>query len=687
MPAVGVKSDGTLGWMDANGNEVNPDGSPMPGAQQLRPLTNATSGQTQSAPTTTPATTTNVDIAPAGSAAAPAPAPGPVQGPPSPGTGTTPTTPQTVPGGSQVPPLAAQILSDSSNQLQSANGDVSQLWGQLTTAQQTLADLQPGGKNAGQAIANPGLITSAQSNVTAIYQALTAAEGRVESANVAKQQATQKVLDTVTLTPEQADYYKQSAVKAGADAEYARSQSQVLTDGADTQRQLAAANAAKAANDGLLSRAQADALAAKTPQDIATAKAQADYYAAQSNQLNQLLPGLVSKQAADTSLTQHQVGLTDAQSDYYAATAAKAKADAGLSDAQAKLLIPAQAAQAAGTGAEATAQAQFGIPAQAAANLANAQSTLAKIQQAQQGPLYGLGDQINAIKAIQQQVFGPGGSGDPTEANKMLQDYVSAGIAGTTPYAASVAAANAGLTQFGTQASLANAAQSAMASRANALQSAGANIFSTLGQMNANAPAGSTAMAGAFQDVLNTLGQAGNQYAPPPQQPTAPQLPPLLQKLAGVGSLGTAPTTAAAPPPGPAPGPPPAPAPAAAAAAPPGQGQGGVQINVSTSGTQNATSAGPPAGQNYGASTAYTGGVAPWNAQPGPAIPSFMQKSAPLNADQAAQYWHSLWQPELSSGAVSSPYQGANSGVPEIPGLGGGLTTPTPGAAVPTGAA
>jgi hypothetical protein len=28
-------------------------------------------------------------------------------------------------------------------------------------------------------------------------------------------------------------------------------------------------------------------------------------------------------------------------------------------------------------------------------------------------------------------------------------------------------------------------------------------------------------------------------------------------------------------------------------------------------------------GQNYGAATAYTGGVAPWNAQPGPAIPSF----------------------------------------------------------------
>jgi hypothetical protein len=34
--------------------------------------------------------------------------------------------------------------------------------------------------------------------------------------------------------------------------------------------------------------------------------------------------------------------------------------------------------------------------------------------------------------------------------------------------------------------------------------------------------------------------------------------------------------------------------------------------------------AGPPPGANYGANVAYTGGVAPWNAQPGPAIPSFV---------------------------------------------------------------
>jgi hypothetical protein len=34
--------------------------------------------------------------------------------------------------------------------------------------------------------------------------------------------------------------------------------------------------------------------------------------------------------------------------------------------------------------------------------------------------------------------------------------------------------------------------------------------------------------------------------------------------------------------------------------------------------------AGPPPGANYGANVAYTAGVAPWNAQPGPAIPSFV---------------------------------------------------------------
>jgi len=35
---VGIKPDGSLGWVDAQGNEVNPDGSPIEGAQQLRPL-------------------------------------------------------------------------------------------------------------------------------------------------------------------------------------------------------------------------------------------------------------------------------------------------------------------------------------------------------------------------------------------------------------------------------------------------------------------------------------------------------------------------------------------------------------------------------------------------------------------------------------------------------------------------
>lgn len=38
ISGVGVKPDGTLTWIDANGNEVNPDGTPIPGAAPVQPL-------------------------------------------------------------------------------------------------------------------------------------------------------------------------------------------------------------------------------------------------------------------------------------------------------------------------------------------------------------------------------------------------------------------------------------------------------------------------------------------------------------------------------------------------------------------------------------------------------------------------------------------------------------------------
>lgn len=556
-----------------------------------------------------------------------------------------------------------------------ARQEISDANAQVTQAYNTISDLQ----NRYSSETDPLKQQQLSTQLTAAYSQLSQAEQRVATANAAYSSTLTKALDTTTLSPEQAGLYKAQAGAADAQAATSRAQSDVLVQGSEGQRALVAAQAGLAGAQATGAIATANATSARTPAEVATLQAQAAQANAQATQINTLLPGLVAKQQAETGLTQAQTNLTGSQSDLAKAQAMQASANAGLTSAQTDLTRASLAAGQPGANVALT-QAQAGLAGtQGTSQLATAAGTLAGIQQKQLGPLYGLQDQVNAIKAIQQQVFGPGGSGDPNDANDLLNQYVSSTIAGTTPYAASVAAANAGLTQFGTQASMYNAAQQALASRANTLASLGGSVLGTLGQMNANAPAGSTAMAGAFQDVMNyamsqqqQLQQQQAQAGGNVQQPTAPALPPLLQRLAGMG--GGAPTGAPAGAP-PAMPPPPAAAPQpvpnvpnpAQPASQPGAGQG-VQINVSTSGTQNASSAGPPAGQNYDASTGYTGGVAPWNAQPGPSIPNFMQKSAPLNGQQASDYWHQLWGPELSSGAVQSPYAAMGQPTPYVGG-------------------
>jgi hypothetical protein len=704
-------------FIDANGNPTMDSGmsttapvtAPLTG--QRSPQQAVTAPQTQPAaqpqaqpqPATQTQPNTNVDIAPAGSAAAPPPTqPTPVVQPTS--TLGPPQVQGPNPSGSAGQYTVQQLLAPFDTEFQNANQAVLDL---NTTINgdpnhkdqngnpapikgdaQTLQDAQ----NA----AIPGTVDAAVQSATAKYQAdmsaYSAAQQRLYGANIARQQALQKALDQDQIVPSQVETAHAQAVESGARADQIQSQIQIAQQLAPSQQQLQVSQAAQYANQALLDKANADKVSATTQSDIALATAQANQYQANANNINALIDANKQKIAADTTLTQHQVGLTDNQSAYYQASAAEQQAHAGLESAQADYqrsliagapgLQAGQTAQAAGAGAEAQAQAQIGIPANAAAQLAD-------IQQKMLGPAYGLQAQIPAIRAaidaVTQHVFGPGGSGDETEANDLLKQYVTATISGTSPYAASVAAANAGLTAFGTQASMANAAQQAMASRANALQGAAANVIGTLGQMNANAPAGSTALAGAVQDVVKLLANAGNQYAPAPQMPSAPALPQLLQQFAGGGPQGAAggggqgaplampsgPTFNPSPAPAPAPAPAAAPAPATSAP---------ITINVGGS------SAGPPAGQNYGASTAYSGGVAPWNAQPGPSLPGVLQQSAPLSADQATQYWHSLYSNELSSGAVQSPYQPSTPTVPGIPGLPAGLSTPTPGAAVPSGA-
>ena len=531
-----------------------------------------------------------------------------------------------------------QILAGSDQELQQANIQVADIWNQIQKQQAVVDQAQQ------TAIANPQALTSATATLNTLYTSLSQAEQRVETANASRATTLQKAIDSNQLTPSQVDLAKAQTTKAQADAATAQAQAQVLTDGAPGQRALVAAQAGLASAQAAAQKASADATAAKTPAEVAQLNAQANSLNAQANQTNTLLPDLQAKARAETGLTEAQTTLTGSQSDLAQAQSRQADANTALINAQATQLTPAQAAAQQGQAAVAQAQAGGLIPAQAGLAGAQTLETGANIQKGLLGPVYGLQDQVNAIRAIQSQVFGPGGSGNAQDANDLLQQYTAAALGGTTPYAASVAAANYGQNIYGTQASMYNAAQSALASRANALSSLGGNILGTLGTMNANAPAGSTAMAAAFRDVMNFAGaqqqQAQQQFAQQLglgqgagglQQPKAPALPAYLQQFgnpagAGGGTPTNAPvtiniggqgTTAAAPP-----APPAAPAAPAAPAVP-------------------ATPAGGYAVQQPGTYGAMSG-----------SLPGLLQNYAPPSMDSV----HALWANELNSGAVSSPY-------------------------------
>jgi hypothetical protein len=659
MPNVGVKPDGTLGWIDANGNEVNPDGSPIAGAQQLRPLqpTQANKPQPNQA-VPAPAPATSVDIAPGAQTPA---TPTPTQQAQTQATTAGQTTPAIgAPQGPNGMFTVDQTTANAAQEVQAANVSTAAIWDQINK-QQTEVDRIS--KDATLQATNPNALTNATSTLNTLYGSLSSAQQRVQTANAAYSTSLTKAIDQNLVDPSSIDLAKAQAAKASSDADTAARQVKVLEDGAPTQRALVAAQAGQASATAAAQQASADATKAKTPAEVNQLNAQANGLNAQAAQTTALLPGLLAKQQADTSLTQAQVGLTGSQSDLAQAQAGQATANAGLIDAQAaaaKALLPGQvAAQTATTGLT-TAQAGL-AGAQATGQLAGAASNLASIQQNLQGPLYGLQDRVNAIRQIQQQVFGPGGSGDPAEANDLLNQYVTSSVAGTTPYAANVAAANAGLTAFGTQASMYNAAQQALSQRGTALAGLGGNVLGTLAGINANAPAGSTAMAGAFKDVIdymsNKMAAAQTQGGPggtPMQQPTAPQLPALLQRLAPGGSSavqGGMPGLAGAQAmPNPAGAPQPVATPMGGAS--PQQGTNApVTINIGGQGQQQPS---PPAG-GYAQNQPGTYG------QLTGAMPSMLQQYAPPTTD----FVHQLWGNELGSGAVKSPYQAMT---PQIPG-------------------
>jgi hypothetical protein len=541
----------------------------------------------------------------------------------------------------------AQIVAPLDDEFDKANATVTTLWQGIQTQQQKVEDARTALANADittqqtKAAALNSEINALNAQQTSYSQALQ----RVETANATRATALTKAIHDGTVDPTQVDLATAQASSYTEAGKEAAARAKVLLEGADSQKALAAANAASASADAQLKQIQAKTTADKSPAEINNLNAQADALRSQKAQTDVLLPGLIQKQKDDSSLTQAQTKLTDSNSDLTQATIGKTTAETNLTQANADLakgqlgagLPAAQAAQAQGQGAQAQAAAA---------------ASTAGIQKDKLGPLYGLQDQIKAIQTIQQQVFGPGGSGDPNEANDLLKQFTTATLSGTTPYAANVAAANAGLTAFGTQASLTNAAQAAAASRANQYTgTAGSVLGSLLGVMK-DAPAGSQALGPAFADAMGQIAQGTQapQFAAP-QMPQAPALPALLQKLAPPA----APT-------GPAPAPPPMLRPPAAPAAAPTSApttSAPVTINIGGGGQgqSSGTQQSPPQqfpGLAQGSSAQGTA----LSAGPGLPMPSMLQNYAPPTTD----YVHQLWGNELGSGAVKSPYAALGQG-------------------------
>src|SRR5215472_2255059 len=375
------------------------------------------------------------------------------------------------------------------------------------------------------AIANPAGAQAATAEYQADLNAWSSAQTRLANANNSRFAALQNALDKSLVTPSQVALAQANAQESTARAQQIDQASQIAADLAPSQKDLVVAQGAASSAQALLDRANAAKATATTPADIQLATSQANQAQAIADSTNKMVDVNVAKVQADTTLTQHQVGLTDNQSEYYKALGVEAGARADYEQAQAdyqKSLIPgapglqaAQTAQAAGAGAQAQ---------------ATAQATLEGITQKQQGPLYGLQSQIPLLQSVVQSVFhNPANVGKSTDelnnmADDLLKQYTIATVGGTTVGSAAAAAASAQQNNYATLMGGTNALQNAMASR-----------------MNAWAPKGSTAGAAAFRQIMDDMSQrlAQPQFAPV-QLPQAPALPPFLQAFAAGHQAGQA---------------------------------------------------------------------------------------------------------------------------------------------------
>lgn len=557
-------------WLDQNGNPTMDPGTTTTTTTPTTtdtttpaPATTATTGQpatgqpaTDQTTTTTTPTSTAQGAATSGGQAAPS------VGAPSGQLNTGQQGPQPVAGqaGSQGMYTPDQATASAAAAVQQANLNVASAYQQIQDRQKDVDAA------TATSVADPAKLQAATTALNAAYAQLSQAEDSLSTANTTYATSLDKFTDPQALA--QADQAKAAAAEAKA-------RTALLTD--DTpggQRALNAAQAGLASAQAASAQADADAKKLTAGPQRDALEGQAAQSQAQAAQINLLIgtkdnPGpLIQKAQAEVGTQLATTDQLQSQSRLNDATAARQLADGRLSDAQAAV---GQAQVAAGLPAAQAAQAQ-----------ATAQQTLEAIRQKQLGPAYGLQQQIDAINQIASRVWGPGGSGDPADANQFLQQYVSATLGGTTISDAAKAAAQQQGVNYGTTMAGTNALQAAQASRANAFAGFGGNVLGTLEQMNMYAPKGSTGMADAFSGVMNAM---ANRIAPqgfgPASIPQAPQLPPFLQAFAAGHQAGTQQAQAQG-----------------------GGGQAAPTVNINVNGQSAGTSAAPVAAPVAGAAPA-----------------------------------------------------------------------------------
>src|SRR5215472_1970720 len=443
-----------------------------------------------------------------------------------------------VQGPTQVPDITKQ---DAAYQavVQTARDDIDRARQDVLTINQNITDTQNKINALQGGTADPGF-PALQSSLTSLYNQQSQAQLKLATSSQTFADVATKAIDSASLTGVTADKAKADAAQANAEADYARAQADVLTKGSPSQIALAENEAAEHAAAGRLDDANAGRIKALQPAEVDQLNAQVGQLKAQATSLQ----AQADRDKATAGLTDTQNQLAQAK----VATAGRAaeattqslEAQAAVDKNKVQGLPTAEQQQAINQLAVGQAQANVGLTnAQAGAQQANAAATNAGVQQKLLGPAYGLDMQIDAIRKIQQQVFGPGGSGNPQDADGLLQQFFTASVGGTTIADAAKAAAQQQGANYQTQMGGVNALQSAMASRAKAFGSMAGSALGQMAQMNAYAPRGSTAGAAAYREVMDDMASrlASSQFAPV-QLPQSPDLPQFLQAFTAGNQIG-----------------------------------------------------------------------------------------------------------------------------------------------------